>query len=80
MTLFKGLSASLLSVSNAIIYFLCYETLKKTLKEHQISHIDVVNIFIASTIAKSILRYIVAIASSITYPLIVVRTIMHDSR
>jgi hypothetical protein len=46
-SLFKGLTASLFSVSNAIIYFIIYEKMKRAL-----GSTTVWNIFLASTVSK----------------------------
>ena len=75
--MFKGLSASLMSVSNATIYFICYEKLKEILKVDGLGF-STTNIFIASTISKSTFDIKLVISSTATYPLVVIRTVLHD--
>lgn len=72
-SLFKGVSASILGVSNAVIYFFIYENFKEKLVHNQNKVFNSYYVLLASVIAKSI-------ASTITYPFIVARTIMQDHR
>jgi hypothetical protein len=68
-----------MSVSNASIYFICYERLKELLKVD--GHgFNTHNIFIASAISKGTFDTIIVISSIATYPLIVIRTVLHDHK
>lgn len=68
-----------MSVSNAVIYFICYETLKELLQSDGVSFRSY-NIFLASSISKGIYLNNKVIATSATYPLVVIRTVLHDHK
>jgi hypothetical protein len=71
--LLKGISASVLGVSNAVIYFFIYEDFKRRFVIEQNKTFNSYYVFVASIFAK-------IIASVATYPFIVARTIMQDHR
>jgi hypothetical protein len=50
LSLFKGVTASLFTVTNAVIYFGLYEQLKEVLGQGR--QLGILNIFVSSTLAK----------------------------
>lgn len=73
MALWKGLSSSLILVSNPIIQFVVYEQLKKIIPVDKDSKLYDLVIFIIGAISK-------IISTLCTYPLTVVRTKQHISK
>ncbi len=72
MALWKGLSSSLILVSNPIIQFVIYEQLKKIIAVDKDSRLYDLIIFIIGAISKMI-------STLFTYPLTVIRTKQHIS-
>ena len=51
-SLFKGLSASMMGISNAIIYFFIYENIKHSIAKDRPEHVNSFHVFAASLFSK----------------------------
>lgn len=78
--LFKGVSASVLGVSNAVIYFFIYENIRENFVEQRDLSFNSQYVLMASVMSKCTHIVYLVIASTLTYPFIVARTIMQDHR
>lgn len=73
LSFWKGLSSSLILVSNPIIQFVIYEQLKKTIKIGKDSKLYDLIIFMIVAISK-------IISTLCTYPITVIRTKQHVNK
>lgn len=79
-SLFKGVSASVMGVSNAVVFFFIYENLRERIIQSQGADFNGLYVLGSSIVSKCTKIDYLVTASTMTYPLLVTRTLMQDHR